>query len=383
MKIKLEDIYQAGLKLLIPLHLRQIYKIIINEAIRISKADYGTLYLSKKGKLVLVYTTIPIDKRVHLRKKGFNRLAFTHHRSFIVLSREMHKVHPEFPKEIKSTIIFPLFYNKQSIGTVTLRFKDENKTKNINIKSLELFGQIVSLAIRKSISLEQTKEALHNRDLFISIASHELKTPLTVIKAYAQLVNATLKKGATPKSDWIEQLLISSNRLTKLLNELLQIEQIRKKQLLYKRSPISLTSIVKSSIENSQLNFPTHKYIFKNQVSKNDIVYVDEDKISEAFINLLNNAAKFSPQKSIIKIDLEKNRSHLLLTIADQGQGIPKDQLRRIFDPFYKGSKHVEGMGLGLFLVNEIIKKHKGTIQYKSEVNKGTNVLVKLPCHVC
>ncbi len=380
MIITQDSIYKAGFKLLLPLSLKTTYKIIVNEAIKLAGADSGIILLKSKTGWNPVYISngIRMKKGFLARRNGYTYKAYKEQKIIIVKTKILRKIKPLVSKQgYNKVLILPIFHEKKTKATIVLMYNKDKKIENINY--LKLFSQLSSLAIKKNQLLIQSKKAIESRDLFISIASHELKTPLTVVKAYAQLIQKKLETNKSPDIQWIKELTIASNKLAKLINELLQVEQIKKRQLIYNKRKLALTQIVKNSINSAKLNYPNHKFIFNNKLSTMHLIYADYDKISEAIINLLNNAAKFSLSQSIISINLNHNSDHYLLSIKDQGKGISKENMKRVFDPFYKGSNYTEGMGIGLFLVQKIINKHNGSINIKSALNKGTTIEIKFP----
>lgn len=143
----------------------------------------------------------------------------------------------------------------------------------------------------------------------------------------------------------------------------------------------SLKEAIRRAMKDFHFTHPKHKIIFQNSIADNkDLVIGDFNKLLQLVINLLDNAAKFSPHKTEIIVELKSKAQYLYLNIKDQGTGISRKDFHKIFEKFYQGNNHSrEGLGVGLFLVKNIIKQHRGTINVSSKENRGTTVKVRLP----
>lgn len=378
----IEKINKAALKFLSPLDTQETYKVIVKEAIKLISGNDGLIILRNGRKLCKAYvSTVSIDK-IPIRKKGFIYTSLTHNKVFLINTREIKSAHPEVLNQgIKSGILIPLTYQKNTIGVLMIRFKRAEAFTTDELKAFKLFGSMATLAIKKTQLYAETKKAVETRDLFISLASHELKTPLTSIRIYSQLLNKKLTEEKHPSTQWAEKLLLESNRLILLVNELLAINQIKSGHFNYEWKTFDLKEVIRRAITNSAVMYPSVKIIFQSPFeNKKAIVSGDFNKLMQVIINLLNNAAKFSSSGETVTISLDKVGTNYTMQVIDKGKGIPKEDLDKIFDRFYKGAENYEeGMGLGLFLTKKIIEDHKGKIYIVSEVGKGTTVSVQLP----
>lgn len=179
----LEKSYKAGLKFLVPLNLEETYKLIVDEAVEIVKADYGSILLEDEGVLKRAYATSPTFYKIKPQSKNIMEDAFRTQKSVLLTSKDLEKEAITYPQlkqlGIKSDLITPLSYKNKPIGVLTIMSKKENHFSEKEVKVLRLFSQIASLGIRKAQLNEETARALEARDLFISMAAHELRTPLT------------------------------------------------------------------------------------------------------------------------------------------------------------------------------------------------------------
>ena len=376
----LKKISKATLQFLIQLTPEETFNTIISEALSLANGDEGVLILNRDHKLEPVYTKPPTIEKIKPRKKGFAYKALKTGKSFLIYDKEIEKAHPEINKNIKTSLFVPLSYEASHIGVLVIRFYDRITLSSQVLEALSLFGSIASMSIHKMQLYADTQKAVMMRDLFIAMASHELKTPLTTITMYVQLLQARLSSGKPIDKKWTNNLSMETTRLRHLVNELLQLDQIEKGQLQFSPKVCSLKSIIERAVNDFQLLHPHYKVSIFDDTSGEDTFLCDYDKMLQVVINLLNNAAKFSEEHKEITLSLSKKNGMLCLRIEDHGHGIPKRDLPKIFDQFYKGSENKkDGMGIGLFLTKNIVESHGGNISIESQLHKGTSVEVTLP----
>ncbi|MCL5784093.1 MAG: GAF domain-containing sensor histidine kinase [Patescibacteria group bacterium] len=377
----LETIYKSGLKFLESLTPEETYATVVEEAIKLVKADYGSIFLEQQGELQRVYTSWSSLKPVLARKRGLVNEVYKSQKPVILGVNKGVKVGPDMKKlGIKSMAIIPLHYRKKPVGVLNTLSRQENHFTDRELNILKLFASMASLAIIKMQLYSETKKALETRDLFISMAAHEFRTPLTTISGYVQLLYSKLTGANVPESRWIEELAWEVGRLTQLVNELLAANRIKSGALQYNWRECGLRDVIARAILDFRFTHPDHKVIFQDQVSKDkDLIVGDFDKLLQVSLNLLDNAAKFSSTDKEIVVGLKFKDPYIILTVRDHGMGIEKKNLQRVFEGFYKGEDFREGMGLGLFLAKNIIEEHRGSIHLHSRVNKGTLVEVRLP----
>lgn len=378
----LAKVYKAGLKFLVPLTPEETYSTIVQEAVKLVGGNSGIIMLLLEGKLKPVYHLSPLTFSLTNapRKNGLTYRAFRTQKAFVAHQNE---IHPDSAKAgIKSVIFIPLAYKNKSIGVLVIRsFKEDYFTQD-KLTILKLFGSIVSLAIRKVQLYEEVKKALEARDLFLSMAAHELRTPITTIIGYSQLLASRLPKNQSTESKWVEELCWESDRLKDLINELLETSRIKTgNQFHYIFSECHVAKVLNRAISSFNFSHPDRRVHLENTLKEGeDKIVGDFDKLLQVGSNLLDNAAKFSPSEKKIKITLKANTSHLIIRVKDFGYGIESKILPRIFERFYRGDKNApEGLGIGLFLTKNIIAQHHGSINIRTKVGKGTTVEVKLP----
>ncbi|CKG37044.1 cell wall metabolism sensor histidine kinase VicK [Streptococcus pneumoniae] len=232
---------------------------------------------------------------------------------------------------------------------------------------------------------EQEKEERERR-LFVSNVSHELRTPLTSVKSYLE----ALDEGAlceTVAPDFIKVSLDETNRMMRMVTDLLHLSRIDNATSLLDVELINFTAFITfilNRFDKMKGQEKEKKYELVRDYPINSIwMEIDTDKMTQVVDNILNNAIKYSPDGGKITVRMKTTEDQMILSISDHGLGIPKQDLPRIFDRFYRvdraRSRAQGGTGLGLSIAKEIIKQHKGFIWAKSEYGKGSTFTIVLP----
>lgn len=380
--MKIKQIYEIGTKLLEPLTLEETYKVIVEEAIRLLRAEYGAIYLSENLTLQRMFTTMPTNQQVTNRKMGYVAQAFKSKRIQIVPTRKMKDIYPQFVESgVKAIVMLPLTYKKESYGVLTLQLRRKPTFTKADKKLLSHFSSIVTLGLRKAQLYNETKSALKQRDEFISSAAHELRTPLTSLFGYAQMIQKVIGANQMTKVKWIESMLVQIFRLERLVDTLLFSQEMEQKKLKYFLRRKSIVDVTEEAIKIFGRRFPNQKLEFmKDGINKEDLALIDEEKFIEVLINIMTNAAQNSPKKEPIQVQLSSVDRMLEIRVVDRGKGIGEEDMPYIFSKFYKSRKvFSEGLGLSLYVAKNIIDNHYGNIQLSSKKNKGTSVVIQLP----
>ena len=234
---------------------------------------------------------------------------------------------------------------------------------------------------------EQDKEERERR-LFVSNVSHELRTPLTSVKSYLEaLDDGALSEPVAP--DFVKVSLNETNRMMRMVTDLLSLSRIDNETSQLDIELTNFTAFITFILNRfdkikSQSQEDTKKYELIREYPITPIwVEIDTDKMTQVIDNILNNAIKYSPDGGKIKVGMKTTDAQLIISISDEGLGIPKKDLPRIFDRFYRvdkaRSRAQGGTGLGLAIAKEIVKQHKGFIWAKSEYGKGSTFTIVLP----
>lgn len=227
-----------------------------------------------------------------------------------------------------------------------------------------------------NIDLQKNNE--QRKDEFISIASHELKTPLTSIKAFNQLIQR--KNQEHSLDGFILKSAQNIARLERLIKDLLDVTKINAGKINYEFEPFDFRKMLAESIENVQLTAPDHEIILENAAEINCLG--DQSRLEQVVHNFLTNAVKYSPegQKIIVKSKLEEN--DLIVSVQDFGIGIAEKDKKRLFERYYRvgnNAMRFEGLGLGLFIASEILRRHRGNFWIESEPGYGSTFFFRLP----
>ncbi len=228
------------------------------------------------------------------------------------------------------------------------------------------------------------------KDVFVSVASHELKTPITTIRGQAQLTLRRLKKQpqVSPELASVRDTFIKideqTRRVTELLNELLDLTSLRSGKLELARERCNLNDICVRVAEEQRLQ---NERIIELMPSPEPIwLQADTSRRGQVVTNLVSNALKYSPQESSVRVKIERIHGCGRISVQDEGQGISSEQQQHIFQPFYRTSdaraSNVSGTGLGLAICKDIVERHHGRIWYEANPGKGSTFFVDLPC-VC
>jgi len=242
----------------------------------------------------------------------------------------------------------------------------------------------VEAATIVSIDISRQKELERQKDEFIGIASHELKTPITSIKAYGEILVGMMDKTTAPIIvQLITKMNIQVNRLVKLIYSLLNTSRISSGQLALQLEPVDLNALLEEHVLQGQLTTSRHHIAFSGQ--KLPLVLADIERLGQVVDNLISNAIKYAPKGGDIIVSAESRSDCVRVSVQDFGMGIPKSMQEKIFDRFYRvkgaSAEAVSGIGLGLYICHEIIEKHHGKMGVESVLDEGSTFYFELPLH--
>jgi len=233
------------------------------------------------------------------------------------------------------------------------------------------------------------KLAIELEDQFITVASHELKTPMTTISGHAQLLLRRLSRVQELSSEMelirtsIESIDGQTRRLNTLVNELLDLSSIRAGKMDLYAEKCDMVDICRQVVE--QESSLTERSIALIAPSTPIMLQADCTRVNQVVVNLVDNALKYSSPQSHVEVQMSQNENGALIEVRDCGPGIPEDQQAHLFEPFYRGpylqASPKSGLGLGLTICKEIVERHGGHIWFKSHESTGNTFFVELPLH--
>ncbi|MCD6449701.1 MAG: HAMP domain-containing histidine kinase [Thermotogaceae bacterium] len=242
--------------------------------------------------------------------------------------------------------------------------------------------------ITSTKELEKLKQIDRMKAEFIANISHELRTPLAAIKAYSETILNSLEEiDIDTLKDFTKTIYEESQHLENLLNELLDFSKMERKALKMERRNVNVVEVIKSAVD-SMMEYANSNKVKLFFESNDDVIeaYVDPTRIRQVALNLISNAIKYSKKEAenkYVRVKLEKKEDTFLLLVEDNGVGVPKDKLGKIFEKFYRVDSsltyEVSGTGLGLSIVKEIVELHGGRVWVESEEGKGSTFNVEIP----
>ena len=255
-----------------------------------------------------------------------------------------------------------MFWGRLTVSTVRV----DERTPRFLVSSVE--------DISESKKLEEQKRN------FLSAIAHDLKTPLTTSQIVVQMLSKECKKY-NPSPELMKQLKLLDNelhRLNRLVGDILDISRIETGKVYLRLEIVELCSFIESVVEGLKPLYPSS--LIEYDMCNNYYVKIDKDRITQVMSNLINNAIKYSPADKPVTISVRRTKNNVTVYIKDRGVGIPKDKQKQIFTQFYQVNEQFStGLGLGLYICKEIIRRHNGTIRLRSSEGKGSTFYFTLP----
>ncbi|MGZ4777780.1 MAG: ATP-binding protein [Thermoanaerobaculia bacterium] len=249
------------------------------------------------------------------------------------------------------------------------------------IESNGIVGAV--LVIRDITALQELDR---KKDEFLSVASHELRTPLTTIKGYTQLLSQTVDDlGSGERATYLTAVLGEIDRMMGLISELLDVSRIETNRLQIHPQSIRWVEFLERRASAFRVQNPARSIIFEPGVGET-IVVADPDRMRQVVDNLLSNALKYSGETARIEVFVKVKDGQMLTSVADEGIGIPRDEIPKLFERFHRArnvsSRYYGGLGLGLYIARAIVEAHQGSIAVESEEGRGSRFTIRLPLPV-
>jgi PAS domain S-box-containing protein len=306
-----------------------------------------------------------------LSEKNLARLSLSTHRA-------------EYMRNLKSIIMAPILLRQKTLGAITIGSNQAERFDGDDIFFLMSLAQRIAVAFDNSRLFGEAQAAIKIRDEFLSIASHELKTPLTPLKLQIQQLLRMFTQSTSLDSERIQRLLNTSNRqisrLSKLIEELLDISRISRGQLQLELDEFCLSELIEDVAQRFGRQLEEANCELQLALEPGLHVNWDAFRIEQVIVNLLANAIKYAAGQPV-RIETKRKGDDVILIVKDHGIGIAPIDQERIFKRFERAvsQDHFGGMGLGLYIVSQILQLHGGHIDVESELGKGASFKVEIP----
>lgn len=335
----------------------------------------GVLLVDANGKIISGNKRIQeilgrnISKRFHFNNKDFRS---------DILSKNKLLAPDEWP-------IVRAITQGETVNAQEMEFIRDDKKKiflRVNAAPIKNKHRKIVAAVSTLYDVTFEKELEQRKDDFINMASHELKTPITSMKLY---IDVLIKRAQETKDEKSLHILSTikeqSERLQELVNDLLDVSRIQTGKLNFQKTDFHIDELIKDCVETLQGTTTEHTLVLSQLPSV--VIHADKFRIYQVMTNFLTNAIKYSPKGEKIVITLRKSSRDVVVGVKDHGIGIPKNQHKKIFERLYQvnipGEKAYPGLGMGLYISKEIVKRHKGKIWVVSEKGKGSEFFFSLP----
>jgi PAS domain S-box-containing protein len=401
-RIRLEELYRLTTRLEEALTIVEASEITADAAHSLFTADTVHVGLVHDGNLVLVpsrrYTSL-----VHVMSldgRGIVVRAAVQGRTMLV--NDIRK-DPDYVKDrvdALSEVAVPLKIADRVVGILNIESTHLNAYSDDDVKLVEMLARSLSstmrriqladeqrlaleMALREEAAAARAKELATVKTRFLSSATHEIRTPLTSIGGYTELIQMALKKGDTTNlQTYFEAVKRNTLRLTRLTDDLLDSQRIEEGRLVITRSPVKTSDLLNDLEREATPELTLRKQALEIIDELDSEISIDRDRIIQVLANLVNNASKFSPEGSTIHISVEKRGRGALFKIIDNGVGISESDLPKLFKPFpgIHVEGNLEGSGLGLCICRGIVELHGGRIKVESQGRgKGSTFSFTIP----
>ncbi|GAA4315781.1 hypothetical protein GCM10023115_26380 [Pontixanthobacter gangjinensis] len=393
---KLRILNSVGKDISSKLDLETVLQKVTDATTKLSGAKFGAFFYNTQtgpGESMMLYTLSGAPKEV-FENLGMPRHTPVFHPTFTgqgILrvddirkdsrygQNDPHFGMPEGHLDVASYMAVPVISNSGSvIGGLIFGHPEVGVFKKEHEVMVRNIAAQAAIALDNSQLFEQVRSLSEKKDEFIALASHELKTPLTTIKGYLQILE---KKVEEPKSKlFLSKTLNQANRLNDLIDDLLNMSRIEAGKLEFNYEEFDLRQVLLDISETFDYSESSHRLI-TGLGEEPVIVTADKHRIEQVINNLLSNAVKYSPKADKVYLNLEHDEEKVTVLVKDEGLGLSQEQQKNVFNRFYRAesTKGINGLGLGLYLTKQIIDAHRGCLEVKSEEGVGSEFYFSLP----
>jgi K+-sensing histidine kinase KdpD len=410
---ELARLYDISTGINAAISLETLLKIVAKEATLLVERPWASIVLFNQKQEIThsVFVGVNQNREMKLEKRmrrgGLSEWIWTHNSPIVVedVSRDRRANYSDFINHfgVHSIVGFPLATGKQVMGVIFTGDFAPRAVSEAHMRLLTTLSQQLAVAIEKSRlydslerkirDLERQLESVQRANMlkadFVNHVSHELRTPLTSIKAYAETLASNIDDpNFTQRAEFIDIVNKEVNRLIRIVNDILDVSKIEFGQRAIERAPLDLRVIVDEvvsmlgpTLREREIRIATHV--------PSDLPRIDGDAdlIKQVFINLITNAIKYSPRGTAVAVRAQEEAVSILVSVTDQGVGIPKDEIANVFDKYFRARSQkeskMEGLGLGLAIVKNIVEQHGGSVRVESKEGQGSTFFFTLPREHC
>lgn len=386
----LEIIYSMGKSISGELNLNNILQKVVDETTSLTGAKFGAFFynaVNENGEDITLFAIsgVSADKAEQLATlkdspvflptfNGETKLISDLNTEFTISEQELAELN------LVSFLSVPVISKSGDvIGGLFFGHPEVDKFTNEHEDLVTAIASQASIGLDNAKLYEEVKLLNSKKDEFIGLASHELKTPLTSISGYLQILERTLSEDKNKK--FVNKTILQVNKLTSLVSDLLDVSKIEAGKLQLAKEMFDIRFVLNEAIELIDHSNVSATITLDTEIDSLP-VYGDPQRIEQVVINFLTNAIKYSPSNSEVKVSLISTDNEVLVGVKDSGIGISEEMRSKVFSRFYRVeglSPHMSGLGIGLYLSKEIIERHDGKIWVESELDKGSTFWFSLP----
>ncbi len=288
---------------------------------------------------------------------------------------------------LKSYMAIPMIVRGEYLGGLVVASSKEGRHYDgSDLALMNEIGNSCAIAIDNTMLYRDAQQSIQNREDFISVASHELRTPLTSLQMRVDLLARLMDKNvlseelAAKVKPIISEIQPDIRKFSKLIETLLDISKLRAKKLHLNLQQMNISNVVQEEVNRLKQDFDLHQSPLRVYIQENLFGMCDQIRLQQVVSNLLGNALKFG-NKRPVEFEMLGNKDHITITVKDYGMGVSSEDQLRIFKPFERAvsDKNFGGLGLGLYIAQQIIEGHGGTILVESTLGEGSSFIVELP----
>ena len=404
---ELSALFQVSTTLNLQLQLNVILEIIVRRVVSTLRAQHASIMIYNAEEGVLETRAsygLESEFARHARARmGEGIAGWVAQRKEAVLLNDSHPQlgrHFKSDRNITSSLSLPLRLGDRVVGVLNVnRINNSERFTEHHREMLRMFAEHVGAVIDRAETVDRLtsrtrvleaanlrlSEMNQMKDVFLSTASHELKTPLSSVIAYAELLEDNAEKlKPDQRAEFLRRLRAEAGRLLGLIEDILDLSRIESGKLTLRRVPLSVNEVVRAAVETARPTATKHTVELVEALdSELPPLLLDEVKMRQVVVNLLVNAIRFSPEHGTVKVVTRREPKFILIEVVDQGPGILPEETVRIFELFGQGvsglDRRTGGLGIGLHLVRRISELHGAHVGVNSQPGQGSTFWVRLP----